>query len=247
MILRRSAAEADAQSDVCRGRRRFGKLKSACLAAGLSAAWAGNAEGAMFRVSVTPNQTISNARIYYHNGVTTSNFIHLGLLPANVTSVFEHTVTIGGFDDSYWFDTSFRNPGYVIIGLNDDEGHGVTVSFPNDDVVVNSLTWEETFDTPDPFDPDARVYTEEEVIATLENDLNPTGFVDSYEDFYAPEAGRRLPYLVTYFGEESTLVSFSTAGFGGTAIVEEVPEPSTFVLVVTSAGVLALACRRQAR
>jgi hypothetical protein len=226
-------------------KKRISKFKAACLAAGLSTAWAAEADAdQLFRASITPTESLRNAVIYYFNGVTSPHFFKLGLLPANETTVAYHNIHLP-FPDTVWFDTSFRAPGYAIAGWYEGEdGPGVSISFSNNSPILGNNTWDEVFDTLLPFDP-PQVYSEADVLAVLQNDGIPSGFFDAYNDYFVASIPKRLPYLVTYINHESNLINFSNADYGGTAIVEAVPEPSTLVLMVTAAGVLMVVARKR--
>jgi hypothetical protein len=51
---------------------------------------------------------------------------------------------------------------------------------------------------------------------------------------------------VTYFNEEAILHGFSDAAFGGTVLIEAVPEPGSLFLLVCALGVLAIEPRGRA-
>jgi len=236
-----------AKKPTLKRRKKLGKFKAACLAVGLSTAWAGDAGAGLieFRGSFTPTRTIQDAVIYYFNGVTSAHFFKLGMLPANQTTTIEHSIFLS-FDNGVVLDTSFRSPGYVIAGwYEDDAGPGVTVSFPNNSPIDGSQTWDDVFSTNVPFAP-SHVYTEAEVLEILQAGEIPSGFLSTYEDYFDATIPKRLPYLITHFNQEATLINFSVADFGGTAIVEVVPEPSTLILLVCAAGVLFVVPRKKA-
>jgi hypothetical protein len=220
-------------------RKRIGKFKAACLAAGLSTAWAAEADAEiLYRASITPERTIHNAVIYYLSGVTThQQFFPLGLLPANQTTVAYHSIPPNIYGEEV--------TGYALAGWYEgDDGPGVTVSFPTSMPISTGMTWEEVFSTSVPFSPPT-TYSEASILSILQDDRIPYGFFYSYNSYFSQTERRDFPYLVTEFNHESTLINFSTAEFGGTAIVEAVPEPSTFVMFVFAAGgLLVVASKR---
>ena len=74
------------------------KLQAACMAACLATAWGGVDEAnadVTFTGSITPNQTVTNAHVYYGNNVSTAAIRPLGTLPANETTSFTHTFARG--------------------------------------------------------------------------------------------------------------------------------------------------------
>jgi hypothetical protein len=218
------------------------KLKRACLAAGFATLWGGEAAQALdVKLSITPNRTIMDALVYYHTGVTAPILSSLGTLPANQTTTILDSI-VGPFEDEDLLDTSFFNPGYVIVGRYEESGEpGLIVSFPNDAAIVNGLSWDEVFAHPDPFCRICRFHTEVEILAGGFSDL----FFRSYADYFDQVAQRRQPNMVTYFNNEATLHSFSDATFGGTVLIEAVPEPGSLLLLVCVLGLLAIEPRRR--
>ena len=79
--------------------------------------------------------------------------------------------------------------------------------------------------------------TEQSVVVGLSGvpNISPAAFANGLLDVI------KIPY-----GSQATLVNFSEASFGGTAIVT-VPEPVTFALLVSGFGVIALLIRRPAK
>lgn len=229
-------------------RKRFGRLKAACLAAGLATAWGGEADADVtFRTSITPVKTMTDAVVFYNNGVTSNHFFYLGTLLGGQTSTFEHTL-FASFEDNVFFDTSFRSPGYIIAGVYDDAGTpGVSLTLPNDVPIGNGQDWDQTFAAFSLLNPTAPVRTEAQFIDTLQNG-DAQLFLESWKDYFEPSIPKRLPILVTHFGEEATIVNFSTATFGGTVTVVPVPEPSSlFLCVCSAAGIFLIARDRRRR
>ena len=195
------------------------KLQAGCLALGLATAWGAEARGeAILQVSATPAQTLTNAFVYYYANGSCNGLESLGTLPTGQTSVLSRTLP---FDPD-----NYSNCGYVLIGLHDDgTSAGVTVSFPNDDILVLHSQWEEVF-----------------------------GFaeVDAIDALYQAGSGDviTLYYLLYYNtnfvqtprGNEGTLVSFSNPTFGGVVTVDilPVPEPAAWVLLISLAGTVLL-------
>jgi hypothetical protein len=227
------------------------KLQAACMAACLATAWGGADQASAdvtFTGTITPNQTVTNAHIYYGNNVSTAAMRPLGTLPANQTTSFTHTlvaapdVAAWTTDPNAYVGDRFLPSGYVILGLVGPQAEpSVLVSMPDDGAITGGKTWPQLFEVGFPLD-----FPEAEVIADLAStpasySINQSYFLDV----------RWFPYWSrditgTDYGQPATLVSFSTAGFAGTSRVELVPEPASLAIVALFIP-LALNRRRRRR
>jgi hypothetical protein len=215
---------------------------------------------ATLKVEVTPEQTITNALIYYGNNISTGVLRSLGLIPGGQTSTFFETFTPNSVDPDWTWDAASytshpdqNKPAFwAMIGVyQGDTGPGVTVSFPNAGPIIGGATWASVFQQP--IMPSDYQFEETAII----NDLMtaaphpnfPTIIVTQYvrtllEVYGEPEAFAGGP-LATDYGDTAVLVNFSDAAFGGTAIASLVPEPTTWLIIVGSAGVATGIRRRQ--
>lgn len=201
------------------------RLKAAALAIGLATAWGGEAcAETMVQLEVTPTRTLRDAWVYYANNQSSARFVSLGTLPENTTTTFLHVLN-GEFEDrpSKLLPTlSNPNVGYWVIGVYDDgDASGIGVSFREETVVAPGTSWDDVF-----------IYDEADIVDSLTTEFTRTfgDFVDNYGNpLYRAEA-----ILPTHYGTHSTLVNFSDAEFGGTALATIVPEPSSIILVGTA-------------
>jgi hypothetical protein len=201
------------------------RLKAAALAIGLATAWGGEANAeVLLQLDISPTRTLRDAYVYYANNISSARFISLGTLPENETSTFYHLLD-GQFDDApqKLLPTSDRpNVGYWVIGVYDEENaSGIGVSFRNETVVSEGTPWSSVF-----FGPNEQ---------TIAGALTTSSFLDftfrSFIDMYGNPSYTPSAKLPTHYGEYSTLVNFSDATYGGTAIARIVPEPSSIILV----------------
>ena len=237
-----------------RRRRRLRKLKAACLSLGMATAWGGEAEAAplQFKVTANPTRTISNAYVYFSNNATTGFFRSLGTLPANETSMQVFTFNFGDLDpivDYLPRPGAFNgdpDPGFVIMGVyeQDDLQEGVALSSQSTAPIDDGSTWDDLFN--EPSDPSYAQFEEAEIVDSLNNgdQFSPlsTGFEGAFLYFSVSDIPN--PLLRTPYGQQATLIAFSTAVDVGTAIVEIVPEPASWGLVVSAAGAVLLVRRR---
>jgi hypothetical protein len=204
------------------------KHLSACLAVGLATAWASPAEATVVHLEVTPDQPLGPAFVvYYHNNSSSGFLQFLGNLPAGETSRFDYDFNepIEAFQGSY--------PGFVILAVHNEgagDSEGVTTSFASDWPIVDGETFQTIFTDHDG-------PTRQRVIDGLK-DLN----------FFSPVAftNRFKSIIEIPFGSVATLINFSDPTLGGTAIAT-VPEPATWVLLVTGSGLLLARARRPRR
>jgi hypothetical protein len=220
------------------------------MAACLATAWDGKPANAdvTFTGSVTPNQTVSNAHIYYGNNVSTAVIRPLGTLLANQTTRFTHTFLDSDpgpladwtTDPSAYVGDRFLDSGYLLLGLVQSAGEpSVLVSMPNNSAITNGSTWSQLFEQGFPLD-----FTESEVIADL---VNTPASYSAFDSYFLQL--KWFPYWSfditgTDYGQTATLVSFSTASFAGTATVSMVPEPAGLTLF---AALVPLALTRRRR
>ena len=225
------------------------KLKAACLAIGLASAWGGEAEAAdlTLRLEVEPVVTLTDAVVFYFNGVTSGDWRFLGTLPEGVTSTFTHTlVPKGPFQPQDFLDTeSSLKPGYIVTGLYDDGGQpGVSVSFPDTGPIVAMQTWDEAFAPIDPFD---GLFSEADIVSILSVGGVPNDFLNDFARTFDASQGQWFRYLSAPVNTQATLVQFSDATFGGTTTLTAVPEPSSFVLICLASLGFLLIHRRDGR
>lgn len=219
---------ADQKSRRSKTRRR--RLKATALAIGLATAWGGEANAdVIVHLEVTPTRTLRDAYVYYTNNQSSANYFSLGALPENQTSSFNHLLDGEFENEPEKLLPTFNNPnvGYWVIGVFDKEDTpGVSVSFREATVVPTGTPWEDIFTV------------DEQHVANLFSlpfDDQFGVFIYRYGDpLYNPDA-----ILPTHYGAYSTLVNFSDAEYGGTAIATIVPEPSSIILV-GAAGVILL-------
>lgn len=212
--------------------RRFGRskkrldFKAACLSIGLATAWAAPAQAATVHLEVTPESTITEAYVgYYHLNNSSVNVLFLGTLQGGQTSHFDHdfpgvpTSAFEGFDDAY-----------LVMGLYDEGGsQGVAFSFFDDSPITTDETWDSSVKG-------RTGHTEQNVVDGLlgTRPFSVSGF------FNAHRSSRASPY-----GSEATMIFYSAATFGGTAIATIVPEPTTSVILVSAFGIVSLVRRRR--
>jgi hypothetical protein len=133
------------------------------------------------------------------------------------------------FDPSPPHTQYWQPAGYAVFGIyGAGESAGVALSFPDDSPIVQDATWDSLIKP-------INGTTEQSVIDGLSGGgISPAAFANGLLDVI------KVPY-----GSRATLVNFSEASFGGTAIAV-VPEPATFVLLVIGIGIITLLNRRQA-
>lgn len=206
------------------------KLLQACLALGLATAWcAPSSANVAVHIEVTPTETMTHAFLGYFTKNSSSVFMWpLGTLPGGLTSYFDHDF----FGTPEEFDHStpggLLTPGYALIGLHGEgDNTGVSLSYPNGGSTVAGLTWDEIFFGD----------TEANVIHFLETD-------DDDEFGYLVRINGSE--LLTYYGEQATIMNFSTGTAGGTVLVT-VPEPAAWILFASAAGGVMLVARRRIR
>ncbi len=211
--------------------RKTGRIKrkptgflATCASLGLATAWAAPAAATTVRLEVTPTLSLREAWVgYYHLNDSSVNQRFLGDVPAGQTSVYLHDfpqVPPEAFSSSR---------GYLLVGLYGEPGsESVMLSYINDSPITNGETWD-SFILPISDDEKQKVI----------DGLSGT-WPFSVGAFFNGVSGE----LGQDFGNQVTLVHYSLAGFGGTAIAT-VPEPATWVLVVGAAGILPLVRRNR--
>jgi len=118
--------------------------------------------------------------------------------------------------------------GFAIVGAyQKGDVNGMTVSSPDDSPIVNGATWGSAL---------GPYYgsSEQAVADSLASGSNLWVF-NSFN------ASTQVP-----FNTQVVLINYSDAAYGGTAIATVVPEPTTWMLLVTGAG-LWLGCARLRR
>lgn len=211
-----------------RTRRRA--LLAACTVASLATSW-DPASAATVHLEVTPTETLSPAYAVYYNKNSSGVFwFPLGTLTGGQTSSFDHDfpgLPNSAFDPSPPFNQYWEPVGYGIVGVHGEgDNRGGTFSFKNDDPIVAGETFESQF--------------------TARNGFSEASFLsilDSLPSFSASWVNSFDDILKVPYGSPATLVSFSDAGFAGTAIAT-VPEPTSWVLMVLAGGVFVVAARR---
>jgi len=209
-----------------------------CLTVALATAWGGAActgaaAAATVHLEVTPTQTLTTAYAVYYNKNSSGVFsFPLGTLPAGQTTSFDHDfpfVDPSAFDPSPPFTQYWEPVGYGIVGLfGEGDATGATFSFQNSDAIDSGATFESLFTAQNGF-------TEASFISTLNSFPTFAGsWVNTFDHLL------KVPY-----GSQATLVNFSTAAFGGTAIAT-VPEPAGWVLLVLGGGAFFWLPRRRA-
>lgn len=197
-----------------RGRKKF---LGACLSATLATAWGGSSEAVTIHLSATPTETISHASVHFYVNSTSGFTDILGTL-------------IGGQANDFYINYPRDNEqnflGYTILGLyGETPNEGVTVGFPNDLPIQNHSTFETEF----PVDTDPlTVHMTEDQVRTVVRNVSFYGYF--LETFTSS--------LLTPIGSQTTLVNFSDAAPGGTAIAEFVPEPASWIMLVSAAGMI---------
>lgn len=202
--------------------RRTG-LTSAGVAFAMVTAWGVESAASTIpvRLSITSEFTLLNARVLYGTNNSAGDFRSLGTIAGGTTTAFEHIV-----DD----DFGSRTRTFAIVGAYDTGDQlGVTVSFPSDAPIQSHLAWETVFSDP-------RFVDESAILS----DIISNGGLDEARrfllvyghPFYVGQGIIGVP-----FGETGTLINFSDATFGGTVTATIVPEPCSFVLVVSGMGV----------
>ncbi len=200
------------------------KFLAACASLSLATAWAESAAATTIRLEVTPTVPLHEAWVgYYHLNDSSVNARFLGDIAAGQTSVFNHeflNVPPEAFSNGL---------GYVLVGLYGESGsEGVMLSYVDDTPITNGETWESFVQ---PIDDDEK----QQVIDGLLG-ISPwsvAAFLNGISGEHAQD-----------YGKSVTLINYSQAELGGTAIAT-IPEPATWVLVVGAAGVLPLVRRRR--
>jgi hypothetical protein len=223
---------------------------------GLATAWGGNAVAdATLKLEVSPQQTLTNAFVLYGNNVSTGVIRSLGTILGGETTTFYHSLIVDQIPNCDWVcdpasyvvppgdDSPFNPyPRYALIGLyQGDDGPGITVSFPNNDPIVNMSPWSSLFEssTVSSFN-----FAESDVIDDLSNVLPNVAF-DLLTVYL--RSGSFIPTSIgTPYGSTAVLVNFSDATFGGAAIATLVPEPASFVLLIGTVGIALTTYRRRA-
>jgi hypothetical protein len=214
--------------------RKRARLFAACLTLGLASAWGPRATAVTVHLSVTPTQTLTDAYVVYILKNSSSLFpFPLGTIPAGQATIFDTEFPFLTAEDFSPLPLgSFFDPGYVVIGVHGpDENPGFSFAFASDSPITNGDTWETLFDR------SGGEVSEAEVVANyrLQGGEGAKYWTQAYWEL-----------LVVPFGQQSTMIDFSAATFGGTAIAY-VPEPSTWVMACSAAGIFAFGKWRRNR
>jgi hypothetical protein len=215
-------------------RTKRARLLNACLALGMATAWTPDAAATTLQLSVTPTETLNHAYVSYYTRNSSGQYVFsLGTLPGGQTTLFTHdfpSLPASEFDPSPPHTAYWHPAGYAVFGLyGSGASTGVALSFPDDSPIVQGATWD-TLIKP------INGRTEQDVIDGL------TGVVGlSLEAF----VNGLINVIKVPYGSQATLVNFSEATFGGTALAV-VPEPATFALLVMGVGIIVLVDRRKA-
>lgn len=207
--------------------RKLARRLAACAAVSLCTTWQPAAEAATVHLEVAPVHTLTQAYALYFNKNSSSNYrFDLGVVPGGTTTEFYHD-----FPDAEISDFEPSPPyTYSIVGVQVVDGEASAVfSFLSDWPAVQEATFDQLFTQ-------ENGYTEALFLSTLEY---APSLAESWTNRFRDIIG--IPY-----GTQATLMSFSEAQVAGTALAT-VPEPGTWVLLVTGAGVLAVASRYRQR
>lgn len=204
----------------CGAWRRRTRRLAGCAALALCTAWQPPAEAAAIRLAVSPEHTLTQAHaLYLHKNTSSYIRFDLGSVPGGVTTNFYHEFP--HLDESDFRPSPPHT--YAIVGIQEVEGVASGVfGFTSDWPIVEEATFQELFTQ-------HIGHSEESFIATLEQ--NPA-FATSWANLFHG-------ILANRYNTVATLVSFTDATYAGTAIAV-VPEPHTWVLLVTGVGVTAL-------
>ena len=137
-----------------------------------------------------------------------------------------------GFTESDFIDgppgNPFPNTGYAIIGVyQNGDVNGMTASSPDDSQIVNGETWESTLGH------NYGQHSEQSIADTFAS--GSTFWVYNSYNFYT-----KVP-----FNTQAVLINYSEAAFAGTALATVVPEPASWMLLLTGAGVAFSGARRR--
>jgi hypothetical protein len=236
-------------------------MRTAGLVLGLATAWGMEAHAdATLKLELTPEQTLTNALVMYGNNVSTAFSVLLGTVPGGTTTTFFHTLRDSEIsycdwvcDPQSYLPSGNKSSFYAVIGLYEGAaGTSVTVSFPNDDPIVDSATWDSIFQSDSAPVSDYRFPKPtiiSDLLAAAPNPLYPEFVITEHvqrmlEIYGEPDAYMGGP-IATDYGSTAVLVNFSEASFGGTAYAQLLPEPASWLLMVGGAGVACATCRRR--
>lgn len=245
-----------------RRRKRLRKLKAAALSLGLATAWCGSGEAAtLFSTNATLTITASQGLTFFgHNSTIT-----ITVPPKKEKSVGAsigpiHPPASGGGGSTFLTslsDVDVDDPtdfvpinnekiGSFFVGI--DAGGDLVLSVPNGGDGVVGLPWMANFCPPDGTD-QARSVAESAILQALttapvlQDSRAPDGSpLDILDRYYAD-------LLVTPYGEEATLVAFrgfdNTGEIVGTIRTSIVPEPTSWVMMASAAGMIIGSVRRR--
>jgi hypothetical protein len=201
------------------------KVTAAVVTLGLATAWGTDATATDVHLHVRPTEAIYEPYALYYNlnGSYTALFDLGSSIPGGQTTLFQHSLP--------WAPSEFR--GYSVIGLHGPvDERGLTLSFPVNSRIANGGTWEsfitEVYGAPDRFYPTPWI-------------------IEQWGDNYASTFQLSFPgFIETDFGTRATITNYSVADYGGWALAK-VPEPDTFILLVTVGYVLTPTTRRRSQ
>ena len=209
-----------------RSKRVRKKFLGACLSATLATAWAGSAEAKDIHLSITPTETISAGQVLFQ--VVNSSALgvfYLGTIPGGQTSVFDYL----GYSDEIFNSTSL---GFLFIGVHGPEDNlGLSIGVNSNSTIQNGESFAAAF-------PPVNGYSITE--ANLVNAVT-LGYYGEY--IYLPFLNQYADSVTIPYGAPGTIVNFTDASFGGTINVDVVPEPASWVLLVSAAGIITLLAR----
>jgi hypothetical protein len=204
-------------------------LKAGCLALGMATAWGAEARGEMSglayaEIVAAPTQTLTDAYVFYNNNVTQGWMWSLGEFPANdITTLYQCVGNLNAFAE-----INGERPSYVVVGLSQVGGvESVVLSFPNADAL--QMQWDDLFG---PNGGSYYTYEESYVINALHNP--GSGALEQFLNDISYDPCR------TQYNHEATLVGFTNGApaSSGTVLVNIVPEPASWILLIGAAGSL---------
>ncbi len=221
---------------------RLRKLKIAALTLGLATAWGGSAEaGTTFNATATATITLANSA-YTVSDLGASSTSTVTLTVTGISDVPEGQSASGSSSIIQNIGVGQGN-GYYYVGTT---GTDLVLSFPNGGDGVIGQFWGALF-----IDGEGNGITEGQILQQLESTplrngvpLDPNSPLGILDRDYGN-------LLRTSFGEEATLVAFTNNAAGpnhgiaaGVTTVDAVPEPASFAIIATAAGMILLSGRR---
>lgn len=209
-----------------RGRKKF---LGACLSATLATAWAGTADSKDIHVTILPTVTMHSAWLVFHYSNASPDFLYLGTLSGNETNAFNYyNIPDTQFDPS----NSGIPTGYEFIGAHvGEDPTGLAVGFPSDSPIQQGQSFSDAF-PPVP----GITFNEADLLVSITHNHYGDYLFDEFLSIY-------LSQLSTPYGVQGTIVNFTGASFGGTIDVDVVPEPASWILLVSAAGMSTVLAR----